>query len=214
MNKTQLIESLRRKGFSEHITKAFEKVKREDFVPDQYREYAYEDTPIPIHKNGSTTSQPYTIAFMLNLLELNSNSKQEVLEIGSGSGYVLALIQEITKGETYGVEIVKDLVDKSKQNLKNYKNITVINKSGKNGLPKYTPYDRILVSAACPDLETAKNLNKQLKDNVDGNQDLAGRFQVMSIPTTIFFKNKEQVDTNTGAISFEDLKKKVEDNFK
>ena len=68
-----------------------------------------------------------------------------------------------------------------------------------------------------PEFEKAAKEIKNIKFgkvNVDGNQDLAGRFQVMSIPTTIFFKNKEQVDRSTGAISFEDLKKKVEDNFK
>lgn len=164
MNKTQLIESLKKQGFPQHILRAFEKVKREDFVPEQYKEYTYDDGPLPIG-HGQTISQPYTISFMLNLLELTPNSKQKILEIGSGSGYVLALINNITNSKVYGVEIIKELAEKSKQTLKKYKNITVISKSGKNGLPKYTPYDRILISAACPDLETVKNLTKQLKEN-------------------------------------------------
>ena len=166
MNKLQLISYLKREGFSEKIVNAFEKVKRENFVPERYKEYAYEDNPIPVGY-GATTSQPYTIAFMLNELELEKNTKFKVLEIGSGSGYVLALLSEITKGKIYGVEIIKELVEKSKETLNklNYKDIKVINKSGKNGLPEHAPYDRILISAACPDLETAKALANQLKEN-------------------------------------------------
>jgi len=145
MNKKQLLAHLRSQHFPERILKAFEKIKREDFIPELHKKYAYEDTPIPIHKNRATTSQPYTIAFMLDKLELKKDHK--VLEIGSGSGYVLALINNITNSKVYGVEIIKELSEKSKQALKKYKDITVINKSGKNGLLEYAPYDRILVSA-------------------------------------------------------------------
>ena len=166
MNKPQLMSHLRKQGFSENIVKAFEKVKREEFVLPEHKAYTYEDNPLPIGF-GATISQPYTIAFMLDKLELEKNPKLKVLEIGSGSGYVLALLKEITKGKIYGVEIIKELVDKSKETLKklNYKNIKVINKSGFKGLPENAPYDRILVSAACSNLETAKNLVSQLKEN-------------------------------------------------
>ncbi|MEK6734715.1 MAG: protein-L-isoaspartate(D-aspartate) O-methyltransferase, partial [Pseudomonadota bacterium] len=68
MNKLQLIKSLKNQGFSEKILKAFRKVKREDFVPMEFKESAYEDIPLPIGL-VQTISQPYTIAFMLNLLE-------------------------------------------------------------------------------------------------------------------------------------------------
>ena len=68
MNKQQLIKILREKGFSDKILKAFSRVKRESFIPRNLKEYAYENDPLPIGK-GSTISQPYTIAFMLDLLE-------------------------------------------------------------------------------------------------------------------------------------------------
>ena len=111
MNKQQLIQELKKEGFSDKILKAFETIKREDFIPEKFKEYAYENESLPIEE-GATISQPYTIAFMLNLLELKDN--QKILEIGSGSGYVLALINEISKNsEIYGIERIKGLVESS-----------------------------------------------------------------------------------------------------
>jgi len=162
MNKTKLLSSLKSHGFSEKIITAFKKVKREDFVPEEYKKYSYDDNPLPIGQS-QTISQPYTIAFMLDLLELKKDSNHKVLEIGSGSGYVLALLSEITKGKIFGVEIVKSLADKSKNTLENNKNITIINKSGFHGFPSRAPYDRILISAACPEIPT--HLISQLKNN-------------------------------------------------
>jgi protein-L-isoaspartate(D-aspartate) O-methyltransferase len=145
MNKQQLIKILRKDGFSNKTLNAFSKIKREDFIPKQYKDYAYENEPLPIGK-GSTISQPYTIAFMLDLLELKDSLK--VLEIGSGSGYVLALINEICKNcEVYGVEINKELVEKSKKVLKEHKNITVVGGDGSKGL-KGKKFNRILISAS------------------------------------------------------------------
>lgn len=159
MNKKQLIESLKHSGFPDNIIKAFEKIKRENFIPKEYKESAYEDAPLPIGQ-GATISQPYTIAFMLDLLDLQKN--QKILEIGSGSGYVLALLEEITKGEIHGVEIIPEIAKQSQKLLKKNPNITIYNKNGKTGLSKYAPYDRILISAACKDLPT--HLVEQLKD--------------------------------------------------
>ncbi len=165
MNKTQLITGLKNYGFSEEILRAFEKVPRENFVPESLKEYAYYDDALPLEE-GATISQPYTIAFMLNLLELKKESKegekQRILEIGSGSGYVLALLSEITKGEIYGLEIIESLAEKSKKILKKYKNITVYNKDGSKGLPEKAPLDRILISAAAD--EIPKHLFFQLED--------------------------------------------------
>lgn len=163
MNKTQLIEHLRKQNFSDKIIQAFEKVKREDFISNEDKDLAYEDIPVFLGVNSATTSQPYTIAFMLDLLELKKG--QKILEIGSGSGYVLALMSEITRGEVYGVEIMKELVERSKKVLREYKNIKVIHKNGKNGLLKFASFDRILISASCPNIDTVKSLTKQLKNN-------------------------------------------------
>ena len=121
MNKEELIALLRRERFSENILNAFEKVRREDFVPEGLKEKAYENAPLPIGY-GAAISQPYTIAFMLDLLELKDNLK--ILEIGSGSGYVLALMNEISlNSKIYSIERIKELVDSSREVLKGKKNI-------------------------------------------------------------------------------------------
>jgi len=167
MDKLQLIKKLRKEGFSNKIIQAFSKVKRDDFISSELKKYAYEDEPLPIER-GATISQPYTIAFMLELLELNklkSNSdtnhsntntpdtnkpcinKPKILEIGSGSGYVLALINEISpNSEILGIEILKELANNSKRILKNKKNINII--QGNGNKPRNEKFDRILISAS------------------------------------------------------------------
>ena len=181
MNKKQLLDELKLEGFSRKILDAFSKVKREDFVPSHLKKYAYNNEPLPIG-DGATISQPYTIAFMLDLLELDklnnetsianktkrqessrelSENKPKILEIGSGCGYVLALINEINKNsEIYGIERIKDLVEKSRKLIP--KKIRVIHGDGSNGLQKETPFNRILVSAAFPVIP--ENLFEQLKE--------------------------------------------------
>ena len=161
MNKQQLIERLRTMGFSEKILEAFSAVKREDFIPEELQRDTYEDTALPIG-HGQTISQPYTIALMLSELDLNEG--QKVLEVGSGSGYVLALISRIVgkKGKVLGLEVIKKLAKKSKETLENYRNIKVYNKNGSGGLPEEAPFDRILVSAAVR--EIPKKLLSQLKE--------------------------------------------------
>ena len=161
MNKQQLIESLEKKGFPDKIIKAFQNVKREDLVPENLKSYSYEDIALPV-EDGSSISQPSTVAFMLNLLELHQG--QKILEIGSGSGYVLALMSDIIKdGKIYGIEINKSLAIKSKKYLEKDSNIEIISRSGFNGLPEFAPYDRILISASAP--EIPRNLYSQLKDS-------------------------------------------------
>jgi len=161
MNKKELLIYLRGQGFSQKVISAFEKIKREDFVPDEYKKYAYENTPILL-TNNETTSQPFTIAFMLDLLELKKGNK--VLEIGSGSGYVLSLLHELTKGEIFGIEVVKELFERSRKILKNRK-IKIIYGNGIRESDKHAPYDRILVSAAARNDGVIYELAKQLKDN-------------------------------------------------
>lgn len=157
MNKESLIKELRSEGFSEKILRAFEIVKREDFIPESLQGQAYENIPIPIGK-GQTISQPYTIAFMLQLLELEDN--QRILEIGSGSGYVLALINELSKNsEIYGFERIKELYRRSKHILRNHKNIKIIYGDGTKNINEIK-FDRILVSAAAD--KFPENLTKSL----------------------------------------------------
>jgi protein-L-isoaspartate(D-aspartate) O-methyltransferase len=161
MNKKELIKSLRRRGFSEKIIRAFEKIKREEFIPEEEQKYAYEDIALPIGYM-QTISQPYTIAFMLDLLELKDG--QKILEVGSGSGYVLALISQISKnGKIFGVERIKELAENSRKKLEKYKNIKIIHGSGFRGLKEEAPFDRILVSASARSIPEA--LIRQLKYN-------------------------------------------------
>ena len=145
MEKTQkekLIDSLKKKGFSSLIINAFEKVTREEFLPDNVAAYAYDDIALPI-EDGSTISQPSTIAFMLSLLDPKQN--QKVLEIGSGSGYALALISEIIKnGKIYGLEINQRLAVKSKKTLSSNSLVEILNRSGgyENSLFTFRPIIR------------------------------------------------------------------------
>lgn len=162
-DKQSLLMSLKNQEFSDEIIKALAKVRREDFVPDHLAQYAYEDLALPLD-DGSTLSQPSTIAFVLQLLELKQN--QSILEIGSGSGYLLALISEIIKsGKIYGLEINPRLAIKSKNTLKNDSNIEIFNRSGLNGFSEQAPFDRIIVSAAFEEKSIPYNkILPQLKD--------------------------------------------------
>ena len=150
MNKDELMRSLKNKGFKENILNAFERVKREDFVHENFKKLAYEDIALPL-TNDQTISQPSTIALALSLLKIKEN--QKVLEIGSGCGYTLALISEIVGagGKAYGVEIVKELADKSIENLKGYNNVKVYNRNGKVKADE-APFNRILMSAAVSEI--------------------------------------------------------------
>lgn len=161
MNKEKLIKELRDKGIEEKILKTIEKIDRRDFVLEKNLDQAYEDHPLPIGY-GQTISQPYTVAFMLQELELKKGDK--VLEIGTGSGWNAALISEIVgkEGKIYGVEIVKELADKAKEKLKNYENIVVLNADASYGLPEYAPYNKIILTAAPKKI--AEELKEQLTD--------------------------------------------------
>lgn len=156
-----MIAVLKAKGFPEYIINAFAKINREDFVPESLVTYTYEDMALPV-EDGSTISQPSTVAFMLMLLEPKQG--QKILEIGSGSGYALALLSEIIKeGKIYGIELIQRLAVKSKNLLQRDSNIEILNRDGSKGLPEFAPFDRILISASCP--EIPYYLLNQLKDN-------------------------------------------------
>ena len=147
----QLANFLLIQGFSPAITRAFGSVKREFFVPEEMQKFAYADDALPIGF-GQTISQPSTIARMLELLDAGEEMK--VLEVGSGSGYVCALLSEIAgkKGRVYGIEYLKGLAEISKNNLKKQKakNVEIMQGDGAKGIPGKAPFDRILISAACP----------------------------------------------------------------
>ena len=147
MDKEQLMSLLKSENFNEKIINAFSKVKRENFVNTNMKNMAYENIALPISES-ETISLPSTIALALSMLKPKEN--QKILEIGSGCGYVLALISEIVgeNGKVFGVEIVKELAERSRINLKNYKNIEIFNLNGNKGLLERAPFNRILISAA------------------------------------------------------------------
>jgi protein-L-isoaspartate(D-aspartate) O-methyltransferase len=162
MLKNELIKILSEESFNKKILSAFQKVKRENFVPAQYKKFAYENIALSIGY-GQTISQPYTIAFMLSLLEVLP--RQKIMEIGSGSGYVLALLNELSpESIIYGVEIIPELLKIQKKNLKNYENIKInLARPEQLGLLEDAPFDRILVSAAA--IEIPDDLLEQLADS-------------------------------------------------
>jgi len=130
------------------VLNAMKKVARQLFVPENLKEMAYWDRPLPIGEN-QTISQPYIVAFMTEKLGLKG--KEKVLEIGTGSGYQAAILAEIAK-EVYTIEIIPALGEKARQRLQKlgYKNIHVKIGDGYRGLPEQAPFDAIIVTAAPP----------------------------------------------------------------
>ncbi len=144
---------------SENILHAMRKVPRELFIPDNVREFAYEDTPLPIAAN-QTISQPYIVAFMTEGLALTGGEK--VLEIGTGSGYAAAVLGEIA-GEVHTIERIEELATRAASVLAelDYDNVDVICGDGTLGLPDKAPFDAIVVAAGGP--AVPESLKDQLK---------------------------------------------------
>jgi protein-L-isoaspartate(D-aspartate) O-methyltransferase len=144
------------------IIEAFLRIDRADFIPksthwgDPYGNY-----PVPIGF-GQTISQPATVAFMLELLRVKSGDK--ILEIGSGSGWLTALLAVLTghTGKVYALEILKKLKTLGEKNCQKYHfdNLVFIKGNGAKGLPKQKPFDKIVVSAAAQEIPQA--LKEQL----------------------------------------------------
>jgi protein-L-isoaspartate(D-aspartate) O-methyltransferase len=152
---------LRDRGISDpRVLDAMLRVPRHEFVPEPYRAQAYEDHPLPIG-DGQTISQPYIVASMIESLQLSPTDK--VLEIGTGSGYVTALIAELAS-QVFSIERHAALAESARKLLAalGYTNVRVFTGDGALGLPACEPYDAILVSAAAPQVPPA--LLSQLRD--------------------------------------------------
>jgi protein-L-isoaspartate(D-aspartate) O-methyltransferase len=151
----QMVDSqLRRRGIAdERVLAAMERVRRHEFAPERYRDQAYEDHPLPIGE-GQTISQPYIVALMLDALRLTPTDK--VLEIGTGSGYVTALLAELTES-VISIERHESLAESARALLAalGYSNVNVVTGDGTQGFPKAAPYDAIVVSAAAADMPPA-----------------------------------------------------------
>jgi protein-L-isoaspartate(D-aspartate) O-methyltransferase len=160
--RNELIKNLLKKGIkNKDILRAFFKVPRHLFIHKNFESYAYTDVAFPIDDN-QTISQPFTVAFQTQLLDIRKGYK--VLEIGTGSGFQTAVLVFLG-AEVYTIERIHNLYKKSKKildqiNLMPKKNIW---DDGHNGFESFSPFDRIIITAAC---ETPpNNLLKQLKIN-------------------------------------------------
>jgi len=135
---------------SPEVLEAMRTVRRELFVPEEVRSHAYDDCPLPIGF-GQTISQPFIVGLMTELLDPKRN--QRVLEIGTGSGYQAAILARIV-GEVYSIEIVSELARSAAERLSRlgFRNVTVREGDGYRGWPEKAPFDRIILTAAPPEI--------------------------------------------------------------
>jgi protein-L-isoaspartate(D-aspartate) O-methyltransferase len=138
----------------EPVAEAMRRVPRHLFVPPAYRSMAYRDEPLPLGPGETTISAPHMVAFQLEWAELAPGMR--ALEIGSGSGYLAALVAELVRpgGHVDALEIDPALARGSAERLRalGYAEVEVYVRNGWDGLPERAPFDRILVSAAAPEL--------------------------------------------------------------
>jgi len=158
--RNQLVKTLMHKGINdEHVLKAMAKIPRHLFMNSSFEAFAYQDKAFPIGAN-QTISQPYTVAFQTEKLQLKSGSK--ILEIGTGSGYQTAVLLEL-KAKVYTVERQKELFKTTSLFLPKigYRPKAMRFGDGYLGLPEFAPFDGIIVTAGAP--YVPKALLSQLK---------------------------------------------------
>jgi protein-L-isoaspartate(D-aspartate) O-methyltransferase len=162
LQRLRMVESqIRARGVQdERVLDAMTRVPRHEFIAAEFRAQAYCDHPIPIDK-GQTISQPFIVAVMLEHLHLRPDHR--VLEIGTGSGYMTALLAQLS-GHVYSVERHTTLANAARGVLARlgYDNVEIVVGDGIHGLPEHAPYDAIVVSAAA--LEIPPALLAQLRE--------------------------------------------------
>lgn len=145
----QLADSLRQKGITdERVLNAINNIPRHYFLDSAFDKVAYEDRAFPIAES-QTISQPYTVAYQTQLLEVKQHEK--VLEIGTGSGYQAIVLAEMG-AKVYTIERQKKLFDEHRKFIlrDKYSNIKYFYGDGYEGLPTFAPFDKIIVTAAAP----------------------------------------------------------------
>ena len=154
-----LVEELKNKGISDgNVLNAINTVPRHVFLDSSFLDFAYQDKACPIG-SGQTISQPFTVAFQSSLLEIKKNMK--VLEIGTGSGYQACVLAEMG-AKVFSIERQRKLYTKTKAFLAEFPyRIKMFLGDGNKGLPTYGPFDRIIITAAAP--EIPQTLIDQLK---------------------------------------------------
>jgi protein-L-isoaspartate(D-aspartate) O-methyltransferase len=158
--KRMVEEQIRARGVrNERVLDAMSAVPRHEFVPDAYRAWKYDDSPLPT-SNGQTISQPYIVALMTELAD--PKSEHRVLEVGTGSGYQAAVLSLLVR-DVYTIEIVSDLARTATQRLArlNFNNVHVREGNGYQGWAEHAPFDIILVTAGATEIPAP--LVEQLK---------------------------------------------------
>ena len=163
LTKQGLINSWQKRGLisDQRVLEAFRTISREQFVPSGFESKAYHDAPLKIGY-GQTISQPFTLLSMIELLNVTKTDK--ILEIGAGSGYGAAILGQLAS-QVYAIEIVSELVKLAQGNLNQAKinNVEVFEWDGSRGYDRKSPYDKVIVSAAC--CEIPKALIEQLGED-------------------------------------------------
>lgn len=145
--------------FDESVMKTLEKIDRAEFVPEYSKQDAFRNQPLPIG-HGQTISQPYIVALMTHLLDVQKTDR--VLEIGTGSGYQAAVLAELAK-DVFTIEIVPELARSAEERLRDldYTNVAVKEGDGWYGWPEAAPFDKIIVTAVASKIPP--KLVKQLR---------------------------------------------------
>ena len=161
--KHQLLQFWRTLNVDERLLEAFLQVPREQFVLPSLKKHSYEDRPLPTIRKQSI-SQPSTVMIMLNALQLNPGEK--VLEIGAGVGYQAALLATLLgdTGKLVTIDVIPELVQLARKNLAvlGLHNTLVLEADGGEGYAAEAPYDKIIITAACPTIP--QQLIDQLKE--------------------------------------------------
>jgi protein-L-isoaspartate(D-aspartate) O-methyltransferase len=147
VRKIRLTLELREAGILDHkVLSAIEKIPREIFIPENFRNQAYENIALPIG-NEQTISQPYVVALMTQALELKKNHK--ILELGTGSGYQCSILSLLAR-RVYSIERIKSLLIKAEEKFKKLKLNNIVTKHGDGNLGwvEQVPFDRIIFTAA------------------------------------------------------------------
>ena len=147
VRKIRLILELRESGINDsNVLSSIEKIPREKFIPKNFRNQAYENIALPINEN-QTISQPFVVAKMTQLLELNKSHK--VLEIGTGSGYQTSILSLLSR-RVYTIERIKSLLIDAEKIFSNLKLTNIVTKyaDGNTGWKEQVPFDRIIFTAA------------------------------------------------------------------
>jgi protein-L-isoaspartate(D-aspartate) O-methyltransferase len=150
------VAELERRGLlrSERLRRAMLTVRREDFIPSPYRDHAYEEVPLPLPGESATISCPHSYPLFYEPLGLEEGHR--FLEVGVGSGYGTSLAREVVGGEglVVAVDIDAATLAFARENLQRagYTDVVLVHGDGGLGYPEHAPYDRICVTAACPDV--------------------------------------------------------------